>query len=112
MKRSGRCYVKEITSQCARISGADMTAMPPDSAPPTSETSVFARRLQIVTLSVLLLVLVIWLLREFRDILQPLFIALFLGFLTNPLHRWLVRHRIPSLVAYGVIVTLALLGVI
>lgn len=82
-----------------------------DPMPPANGDSIFARRLQIATYSVFLLVLAIRLLEQFRDILQPLFIALFLVFLTNPIHRWLVRRGIPSLVAYGVIVTLVLGGI-
>lgn len=90
-----------------------MTMMPPpvEPAPPCPQESVFMQRLRAVTFGVLLVVLAIHLLDKFRDLLQPMFIALFLGFLTNPIHRWLVRRRIPSLVAYGVIVTLALLGI-
>jgi predicted PurR-regulated permease PerM len=44
-------------------------------------------------MAILLLVLVIHLLEKFRDVLQPLFIALFLVFLMHPIHRWLVERR-------------------
>lgn len=73
---------------------------------PPADSSVFLRRMQIATLSILSLVLVIHLLEKFRDVLQPLFIALFIGFLMHPIHRWLVRRRVPSMVAYAVILVL------
>ncbi len=79
--------------------------------PPVVDGSIFLRRLRMATYAVVLFVLAIYLLEKFERILQPLFIALFLGFLTNPIHRWLVRRGLPSLFAYGVIVLLVLLGV-
>lgn len=78
---------------------------------PENESSLFLHRLRAATYVIVLFVLSIHLLEKFREILQPLFIALFLGFLTNPLHRLLVRWGFPSLIAYAVIVTLVLLGV-
>ena len=90
-----------------------MTALPPtDPAPsPVAHGPIFLRRVQLATYGVLLFVLAVLILEKFERILQPLFVALFLGFLTHPIHRWLVRRRIPSLVAYGVIVTLVMLGI-
>jgi AI-2 transport protein TqsA len=58
------------------------------------------------TYSVVFIVLIIYLLEKFRDILQPLAIALFLGFLMHPVHRWLVARRFPSMLAYGVILVI------
>src|SRR5262249_3798820 len=63
-------------------------------------------RLQIATMSILLIVLAIHLLEKFKDVLQPLFIALFIGFLIYPIHRWLVKRGIRSMLAYGVILFL------
>lgn len=77
---------------------------------PVIEGSLFLRRVRIATYSVVLFVLIIYLLEKFRDILQPLAIALFLGFLMHPVHRWLVQRRIPSMPAYGVILVLVALG--
>ncbi len=85
---------------------------PTDPAPPTpADGPTFLRRLELVTLVLLLHVLAIYLLREFRSVLQPLFIALFLGFLIQPIHRWLVKRGFPSMLAYGVILVLVALGV-
>ncbi len=92
-----------------------MTALPPTEPANSPETpllagSTFLVRLRAATYGVVLFVLTIHLLKEFREILQPLFIALFLGFLTHPIHQWLLRHKIPSLVAYGIILALVVLG--
>jgi len=77
---------------------------------PVIEGSLFLRRVRIATYSIILFVLIIHLLEKFRDILQPLAIALFLGFLMHPVHRWLVLRRIPSMLAYGVILVLVALS--
>ena len=89
-----------------------MTPMPPaePEAIPVVESSIFLRRMRMAAYGILLVVLSIYLLEKFERILQPLFVALFLGFLTHPLHRWLARHGIPSTIAYGIIVGLAMLG--
>ena len=36
---------------------------------------------------------------------------MFLGFLMHPIHRWLVQRRIPSMLAYGVILILVALAI-
>jgi predicted PurR-regulated permease PerM len=54
----------------------------------------FLHRLLVVTLSVLLVVMLLHLARELRTILQPLFIAFFLGYLILPAHAWLVKQGI------------------
>src|SRR5436309_4164496 len=68
----------------------------------------FERQLRIAALSVLLLVLFIYLLREFAAIFQPLLIAAFLLYLIQPAHRWLVAHRVPSKAAHIVILAIIL----
>ena len=68
----------------------------------------FERQLRIAALSVLLLVLFIYLLREFAAIFQPLLIAAFLLYLIQPAHRWLVDHRVPSKAAHVVILAVVL----
>jgi AI-2 transport protein TqsA len=78
-------------------------------APPPDDDAAFMRRLRIATYSIVLFVLSVHLLKEFREILQPLFVALFINFLMQPIHRWLVQFRIPSIVAYGIIVVLVAL---
>ncbi len=75
----------------------------PEVKPPPVADSVFLQRLRAGTYGVVLLVLVIHLLEKFRDILEPLFIALFLGFLLHPVHCWLMRRGISSVFAYVVI---------
>ncbi|MCI0684054.1 MAG: AI-2E family transporter [Gemmataceae bacterium] len=73
-------------------------ASQPAAAPATSATlapaepATFLHRLFIVTLSVLLVVLLMHLARELRDILQPLLIATFIGYLILPAHAWLMGH--------------------
>src|SRR6476620_7706323 len=84
----------------------------PEPAPPIADAAVFLRRVRLATYTVVLLVLSIYLLEKFERILQPFFFALFLGFLTHPIHRWLVARGIPSLIAYGVIFALVLLGIL
>jgi predicted PurR-regulated permease PerM len=91
-----------------------MIAPPPElsSVPPAHLGGAsFLRRLQLATYVIILLVLTIYLLDKFREILQPLFIALFLGFLMQPIQRWLVNRGIPATIAYGLIVTIVALGV-
>src|SRR5581483_7478078 len=74
----------------------------------SADRQTFLYRLAIVTLSVLLFDLVIKVLRDFRVILQPLFIAVFIGYLIMPVHRWLVLRGIPSVAAYISILVIVL----
>lgn len=91
-----------------------MTPMPPAETPSSIgrslDRSAFLQRMKIATYGMVLFVLSIYLLREFREMLQPLFVAVFLGFLMHPVHRWLIRRGIPSIFAYGMIVVLVALG--
>lgn len=73
-----------------------------------TDQATFLQRLAIVTLSLGLVALVIYFLREFRTILQPLFIAVFIGYILLPIHAWLVRRGIPSVLAYVVMLALIL----
>jgi AI-2 transport protein TqsA len=81
---------------------------PAEEAPLIVDPVRFQRRLTVATLSLLLFVLAIYVLREFAVILQPLFIAVFLLYLILPAHRWLVEHRVRSEAAYGLILVLGL----
>jgi AI-2 transport protein TqsA len=87
-------------------------AQPASSPGPASSTdrSVFLQRMRIATYGIVLFVLAIHLLKEFRETLQPFFVAVFLGFLMHPVHRWLIRRGIPSIFAYGIILALVILG--
>lgn len=88
-----------------------MTPPPPVDTPlPIVESSIFQQRMRMATYGIIFLAVAIQLLERFRDILQPFFVALFIGFLMHPIHRWLIRRGIPSLLAYGVILVLVNLG--
>jgi predicted PurR-regulated permease PerM len=64
----------------------------------------FQRRLTIATLGLLLTVLLGFVLYVCASILQPLFIAGLLVYLVLPVHRRLVTWRVPSAIAYLLIV--------
>lgn len=68
--------------------------------------SKFQNRLTMVTLGLLFVILVIHILREFAPILQPLLVAMFIGYAVLPVHRWLINHGIRSTLAYLVIFAL------
>ena len=61
-----------------------------------------------MTLSLALVALVIYFLREFRTIFQPLFIAVFIGYIILPIHTWLVKRGFHPILAYLVILFLIL----
>lgn len=88
------------------------TPAPPATSPESSFVGLggptFLSRLAIVTLSLALVALAIYFLREFRTILQPLFIAVFIGYIILPVHSWLVKRGIHSTLAYLVILILIL----
>lgn len=68
----------------------------PDAVPPTS----FERQLFIVTCCVLLVYLSFHLLRDLASLFQPLLVAALITYMALPIHRWLVRHRVPSKAAH------------
>jgi predicted PurR-regulated permease PerM len=72
------------------------------------DPSQFQRRLTVATLGLLLVVLVGFVLYVCASILQPLFIAGLLVYLILPAHQRLVRWRVPSPVAYLLIVVCVL----
>jgi predicted PurR-regulated permease PerM len=65
----------------------------------------------VTTLTLVLLAVLVYLLEKFATILQQLLTAAFLAYMLLPVHRWLVRHRFPSAVAY-LLITLLLFGLI
>src|SRR5262245_22630027 len=73
------------------------------------DPSQFQRRLTVAALGLLLVVLLGFVLYVCASILQPLFIAGLLVYLILPVHQRLVRWRVPSAVAYLLIVV-AVLG--
>ena len=68
------------------------------------DTSQFQRWLTVAVLGLLLVVLLGFILYVCASILQPLFIAGLLVYLVLPVHHRLVRWRVPSAVAYLLIV--------
>jgi predicted PurR-regulated permease PerM len=82
----------------------------PTAPTPLVEGSAFPRRLRLATYCVVVAYLAILLLQQFQGILKPLFVAIFLGFLMHPIHRWLTKRGIPSIPAYGVILTIVALA--
>jgi predicted PurR-regulated permease PerM len=68
------------------------------------DPSQFQRRLTVATLGLVLAVLLGFILYVCASILQPLFIAGLLVYLILPVHERLVRCRVPSVVAYLLIV--------
>src|SRR5262252_8386521 len=77
-------------------------AAPPPRLP--LDSTHFQRRLTVATLGLLLVVLLGFVLYVCASILQPLFIAGLLVYLILPVHQRLVRWRVPSAVAYLLIV--------
>lgn len=76
------------------------------------DPNFFLRRLAIATLSLLLVVIVVHLLREFQAVLKPLLVAVFLGYLVRPGHdRLHTRWGLPSSLAY-LLLLLATLGLL
>ncbi len=60
--------------------------------------------LTVTGLSMGILVLLYLILQELANILQPLFVAIFICYLIVPAHQWLVARRIPSILSYVIIV--------
>jgi predicted PurR-regulated permease PerM len=82
-------------------------------APEWAPATRFYRQLVLTTLSLVLLAVLVYLLEKFATVLQQLLTAGFLVYALLPLHRWLVRHGVPSALAYLVItLTLFALGVL
>lgn len=84
---------------------------PPASSSTNSLTATrFERRLLVTGLSVLLVALVVYLLKEFAVVLQQLLVAVFLVYLIAPVHSWLLRRGVPAWAAYLSIALVILLG--
>jgi predicted PurR-regulated permease PerM len=82
-----------------------MSATAPD-AP--ANDGQFLQRLTIFTLGLLMVWLVIQLLKQFADILQPLLIAGLIAYAILPPHRWLVRHGIRPALSYVLLLVVLL----
>src|SRR5262245_2380430 len=57
----------------------------------------FTRRLIIATSSLLLAILTIHVLHQGKPILEPLFIAVFIGYLLLPVYNWLNKHGVSGI---------------
>jgi len=77
-----------------------MTAFATTPSPPTFDPQQFRNRMIVTTCALLTIVLGIYLLREFAIFMQPLLIAIFIGYLILPIHKWLVSWGIPSFFAF------------
>jgi AI-2 transport protein TqsA len=75
---------------------------------PPVAPSPFERQLTVATLGLLLVVLLGFVLKVCAPVLQPLFIAGLLVYLIIPMHQRLVSWRVPSAVAYLLIVVFVL----
>jgi predicted PurR-regulated permease PerM len=85
---------------------SEVLVIPQPSADPSS--TLFERRLTVLTFSLLLVALSYHLLRELAGVLQPLLIAGLITYIALPIHKWLVRHGAPPKVAH----ILLLIGVV
>jgi len=74
--------------------------------PPPGDESAFRHRMQLAACSLIVIVVSIWILEKFKDLLQPLFIAVFIGYILLPLHHWLMARRAPSWLANCLIVAM------
>ncbi len=83
---------------------------PASGTPVAQPATPFYRQVNVVALSLLMVVLAIYLLREFATVLQQLFIAAFLAHLILPMHSWLMRRGVPPGLSFVVIVLLFLGG--
>jgi predicted PurR-regulated permease PerM len=93
--------MSEVCDDLAKSDAARPPLLPID-------PSRFQRWLTIATLGLLLVVLLGFILYVCASILQPLFIAVLLVYLIIPVHQRLVRWRVPSAVAYLLIVVCVL----
>ncbi|VTS04394.1 Uncharacterized protein OS=Isosphaera pallida (strain ATCC 43644 / DSM 9630 / IS1B) GN=Isop_1687 PE=4 SV=1: UPF0118 [Tuwongella immobilis] len=78
----------------------------------TSSVLDFGQRLQMLAYSLIVFSLIVYLLREFASVLQPLFIAVFLGYLVIPARRWLTRRGVPVIWAYGILTLVLILSIL
>src|SRR5437879_5243634 len=70
---------------------------PPEAPVPVHDPWGFTRRLTIATMSLLLAILPIHVLHQGKPILEPLFIAVFIGYLLLPAHNWLNKHGVSGI---------------
>jgi len=69
----------------------------------------FTRRLAIATLGLFLAIMTIHILHHGKPILEPLFIAVFIGYLLLPVYQWLSKHGVSGLLG-SVFILVAIIG--
>jgi predicted PurR-regulated permease PerM len=86
----------------------DQVNQPAATPTPPADPWGFTRRLTIATMSLLLAILTIHILHEGKPILQPLFIAVFIGYLLLPVYKWLSKAGVSGIVGTLFILVLIL----
>lgn len=79
-------------------------------SPPFTTESRFGQRLIITAMSLLIVALLVYLLKEFAIVLQQLLVAVFLAYLIVPIHNWLVHKGISPPLGYAVIALILMLA--
>lgn len=74
------------------------------------DPSKFGRQLAMAVLALLLLRLLIYFLVEFESIFQPLLVALMICYVIMPLHHMLVQWKIPSKLAF-ILILILIIGI-
>jgi predicted PurR-regulated permease PerM len=81
---------------------------PTPATPLIPEGDSFRHKLTVATFALLFVVLAIHLLEKFKDILQPLLMAVLVAYILLPVHNWLVRRGVRSGLAFALILTVLL----
>src|SRR5262249_47578039 len=87
----------------------DSKMAPPRPSEEWAPATRFYRQLSVTTMSVVLVVGVVYLLDRFATILQQLLVAGFIAYIILPIHYWLERRGLRSSLAY-VLILLAFFG--
>src|SRR5215475_4921989 len=80
------------------------TVASPDTHLQTRDLTRFQRRLSLLASGIIILVGMVYLLREFATVFQHLFVALFLSYMIMPVHDWLTRRGVSSLLSVILII--------
>lgn len=68
--------------------------------PARNRHSIFSPSLQNVAYGLLILVILAGIFKLLAPLLQPLFMAIFIHYISMPSVRWLIRHHVPSAIAH------------
>jgi len=86
-----------------------MTTLPPDPTPTTELRLPLTIKAPVILLGLALLVLT---LHVAADLIFPLLFAAIFAIMLHPVERWLLRHRVPPLLAIGLTVVLGVVGLL